>query len=171
MAGGAGGAYLQGVMPDTASLYDRDWFAWTQDQAARLRDLRPNGLDVENLAEEIEDMGKSQRRAIESLLRQIAQHLLKLELLPWPGPRRHWRAEIRAFRRSLADDFEESPSLHTSRAALYAKAWRGAAKTFAGEWRDRQAGPLPDGFDPAEPRYDLDTQLLNEDWFPEPPTA
>lgn len=57
-------------MPDTAASYDRDWFAWTQDQAARLRawpeHLRPTGLDVENLAEEVEDMGKSQRRAVEA---------------------------------------------------------------------------------------------------------
>ena len=43
--------YTPPAMPDTASLYDRDWYAWTQDQAARLRawpeQLRPNGLDVE----------------------------------------------------------------------------------------------------------------------------
>ena len=70
-------------MPDTASLYDRDFFAWTQDQAARLRawpeHLRPNGIDVANLVEEVESLGKSDRRAIGSLLGFIALHLLKIE--------------------------------------------------------------------------------------------
>ena len=70
-------------MPDTASLYDRDFFAWTQDQAALLRawpeHLRPNGIDIENLVEEVESLGKSDRRAIESLLELVVLHFLKLE--------------------------------------------------------------------------------------------
>lgn len=153
-------------MPDTASLYDRDWFAWTQEQAARLRDLRPNGIDVENLAEEIEDLGKSQRRAIESLLFQLALHLLKLEFMRWPGSARHWRQESRAFRRSLARDFEDSPSLWARRQALYAEAWNDAARAFLADWREGARGTLPVALDSAAPRYDLDREMLAEDWFP-----
>jgi len=158
-------------MPDTTSLYDRDWFAWTQEQAARLRDLRPNGLDVENLAEEIEDMGKSQRRAVESLLFQLSVHLLKLELMRWPGSARHWRQESRAFRRSLTRDFRESPSLRARRNELYSVAWDEAVRAFLADWRDGSRGALPVALDPAAPRYDLDREVLVEEWFPEAPRA
>jgi len=158
-------------MPDTASLYDRDWFAWTQEQAARLRDLRPNGLDVENLAEEIEDMGKSQRRAIESLLFQLSVHLLKLELMRWPGSARHCRQESRAFRRSLTRDFRESPSLRAKRHELYVIAWDEAVRAFLADWREGARGTLPVALDAAAPRYDLDREVLAEEWFPEAPGA
>ncbi|RAI60988.1 hypothetical protein DOO78_02355 [Roseicella frigidaeris] len=64
---GAAAPILRLAMPDDAGLHDRDWYAWTQDQAARLRawpeQLRPNGLDVREIAEEIESLGTSDRRA------------------------------------------------------------------------------------------------------------
>ncbi len=89
-------------MPDSASLYDKDWYAWTQDQAARLRELpaasRPNGLDVENLAEEVESMGASQRRAIRSLLEQLYIHLLKMAFHPASNALLHWQAKVDGFR-------------------------------------------------------------------------
>ena len=54
-------------MPGAADLYERDFYAWTQDQAAMLRawpeTLRPNTLDIEHIAEELEDLGGSQRSA------------------------------------------------------------------------------------------------------------
>lgn len=78
-------------MAETLDLYERDFFAWTQDQAARLRALRPNGLDVENLAEEVETLGRSERRAVVSLMRRIVHHLLKLEMLAWGSAREHWQ--------------------------------------------------------------------------------
>ena len=59
-------------MSDPASLYEQDFYAWTRDQAATLRAwperLRPNALDIEHLAEEIENLGSSQRNAVQSLL-------------------------------------------------------------------------------------------------------
>lgn len=163
-------------MPDTARLFDRDWYAWTQDQAARLRawpeHLRPNGLDVEHLAEEVEDLGGSQRRAVQSHLRLIALHLLKLEFHPARENRPHWTGEIAAFRDSLAVDLKDSPSLRARCDELYPDAWPRARRAFLREieagWRERRvdlAAALPgDG----SPRYELGTQLLNEDWFPAP---
>ena len=66
----------------TTDLYEHDFVAWTERQARELRALsanRWNGpLDLEHLAEEIEDLGRSQRHACESLLEQIIIHLLKL---------------------------------------------------------------------------------------------
>ncbi|MDO9708200.1 DUF29 domain-containing protein [Paracraurococcus lichenis] len=164
-------------MPDDAGLHDRDWYAWTQDQAARLRawpeHLRPNGLDVEEVAQEIESLGKSDRRAITSFLRLIALHALKMEFHPVTEFAGHWRKEIGNFRDELGRLFEESPSLFAQREALFAKAWRDARRELA---RDLgvdapEAARAFAAAVPAEgpPRYDLDAQVLNEDWYPAPP--
>ena len=70
-------------MAEAAKLYDEDFYAWTRAQAEALRRLAGehwNGpLDLEHLAEEVEDLGKSQRHAVESLIERIIEHLLKLE--------------------------------------------------------------------------------------------
>ncbi|TCZ53156.1 DUF29 domain-containing protein [Roseicella aquatilis] len=166
-------------MPDDASLHDRDWYAWTQDQAARLRawpeHLRPNGLDVEHLAEEVEDLGGSQRRAVESFLELINLHCLKLEFYPAPEAGPHWMAEIDGFRSAIAREFRHSPSLRARRADFAADAWASALHRFrrqlqreAPEAARRFAAAVPPE---APPRYDLDGQILNEDWYPAPATT
>ena len=163
-------------MPDTAQLYDRDWYAWTQDQAARLRawpeHLRPNGLDVEHLAEEVEDLGGSQRRAVESHLRLIALHLLKLEFHPARENRGHWIGEVATFRDTLLTDLRDSPSLRSRCPDLYREAWRKARRAFLDQLSEERpdlvrviGAALPaDGL----PHYDLSTQILAEDWYPTP---
>jgi hypothetical protein len=85
--------------------YEEDFHAWALDQARRLRamgKLRANEpLDWDLLAEEIEDLGKSERFACESFVEQIIAHLLKLEHSVDPSPRGHWRTEIAAARVNL----------------------------------------------------------------------
>lgn len=166
-------------MPDDAGrLHDRDWYAWTQDQAARLRawpeHLRPNGLDVEEIAEEIESLGISDRRAVISYLRLIAKHALKLEFVPMTEPQAGWRKEIRAFRRNLRRLFQDSPSLRAQRQDIYGRAWAEACEEIAEEFEDLPAAAAAFAAAvPADtpPRYDLDAQVLNEDWVPAPPAA
>ncbi len=89
-------------MPD--GIYDRDILRWADKQAALLRRLaageRVNAaVDWPHVIEELQDVGLSELRACESLLRQALVHLLKLHV--WPdGPVAHWRGEIVGF---LAD--------------------------------------------------------------------
>jgi hypothetical protein len=161
-------------MPDTATLYEQDWYAWTQDQAARLRDLapsqRPNGLDVEKLAEEVEDLGGSQRRAVMSLMRELFIHLLKVEFHPHRRSREHWKDEIAAFRTQITAEFDDSPSLRARRADLAKAAWGQA-------WRQVNARQQPTapamlqrmaaaGVDGTSPRYAVDDELLDLSWYP-----
>ena len=65
------------------ALYDRDFYLWTQTEAAKLRragEARLNlDLDFDNLAEEVESMGRSQLRSLESTLARVIEHLLKLQ--------------------------------------------------------------------------------------------
>ena len=72
--------------------YDDDFYAWTQYQAAVLRSLAitDNRLDREHVAEEIEDLGKSERNAVRSEIRRILEHFLKLAHSPAGDPRADW---------------------------------------------------------------------------------
>ncbi len=94
-----------------AELYDQDFYAWTQEQAQALRAhfRDDNRLDVEHLAEEIEDLGDSELQAVESYVEQIIAHLLKLDYSGQADPRAHWRAEVLNFRRSV--DRKVSPTI------------------------------------------------------------
>ena len=92
------------------AAYEADFHAWTKDQAARLRDLRPNSIDWENVAEEIESLGRSEKREIESRMGVLLVHLLKWAHQP-ERRKLGWRATITEQRRKLARAVEESPSL------------------------------------------------------------
>jgi hypothetical protein len=98
-----------------SDLYDRDFLRWTEDQAAALRRANTDGanlpIDWENLAEEIESLGKSQRRELASQIRRILRHLLKLEASPATGPRAGWRATVIDARAEIVGILRDSPSL------------------------------------------------------------
>jgi hypothetical protein len=91
------------MVSKAAELYERDFYAWTQEQAEALRThfRGDNRLDVEHLAEEIEDLGDSELQAVESYVEQIIAHLLKLDYSGEADLRAHWRAEVPNFRRSV----------------------------------------------------------------------
>jgi hypothetical protein len=84
------------------SDYEHDFHAWTQEQAEALRAKEWKTLDVENLAEEIESLGRSERYTIESHLQNLLTHLRKRRDDPATEPRRGWRLTIRNARREIA---------------------------------------------------------------------
>ena len=92
------------MMPKIGQLYKQDFVLWTKEQAGALRRSKGSNLplDWENLAEEIEGLGISQRTALNSQLRRILHHLFKLEASPAADPRAGWRATIR-WQEGLAD--------------------------------------------------------------------
>jgi hypothetical protein len=85
-----------------ATLYDEDFYAWTQEQAKALRAhfRGDHRIDAEHLAEEIEDLGRSDLHAVESYVEQIIAPLLKLDYSGYELSRGHWRGEVEAFRSS-----------------------------------------------------------------------
>ena len=92
--------------------YEEDYVAWAERQAAHLRAGRVDALDLPNLAEELEDMGRSERRELDSRLEILIAHLLKKELQP-EAYTRSWDATINEQRRALRRLLESSPSLTT----------------------------------------------------------
>ncbi|MCW2246084.1 hypothetical protein M2352_001675 [Azospirillum fermentarium] len=126
-------------MPDGV-LYDTDFLAWTEQQAAALRRMaaaRANTeLDLHHLAELLDDMGASERRALESDLACIIEHLLKLEHSPAEAPRRKWRASVAEHRGRVAAALEDSPSLRRRVSELLPRAWDRGRFQAAGSLQD-----------------------------------
>lgn len=100
-------------MAKLGELYEQDFVLWTKQQAAGLRRAKGSNLllDWENLAEEIESLGRSDRRELRSQIRRVLRHLLKLESSPAENPRAGWRASINESRKELRDLLRDSPSL------------------------------------------------------------
>lgn len=96
------------------AAYDEDFYNWTQEQAALLRDLPravalPNTLDLAHIAEEIEDMGKSELNSVKSFIALIFEHLIKITAKGWDAPpSRHWAAEIVTFHRNALRTYTPS---------------------------------------------------------------
>src|ERR1700746_2487960 len=92
------------TMPD-GPRYDDDFYAWTQYQAEVLRSMpvADNRFDREHVAEEIEDLGKSERDAVRGQIRRIIEHLLKLAYSPAEQPRFDWMGTIVDARQELSD--------------------------------------------------------------------
>lgn len=99
---------------DRVSLYDDDIYAWSREQAEALRRLAatrpdlPNDLDVANIAEEIEDVGKSELHRVESFLELLLRHLLKVASVPDARPARHWMVEIEIQHGSAVKEYRRS---------------------------------------------------------------
>jgi len=91
-------------------LYDTDFYGWTHQQAKLLREGNLAKADIENIAEEIEDMGRSLKRELESRLKVLFIHLLKWQYQPeYRG--NSWRYSIEEQRVELADHIKDNPSL------------------------------------------------------------
>jgi len=153
-------------MPD-GPRYEDDFYAWTQYQAEVLRSLktRDNRFDREHVAEEIEDLGKSERNAVRSEVRLILEHFLKLAYLPSADPRFGWMRSIVAARGELDDHLTATlrQEVETTLPALYRNA-RKQAELSLREYREIAAAASL----PTQCPYTLD-QILAEDWYPEPP--
>jgi hypothetical protein len=158
-------------MPDgprpNGPRYDDDFYAWTQYQAEVLRSMRTrdNRFDRENVAEEIEAVGRNERDAVRSQVRRIIEHFLKLGYSPAGDPRYGWRGSIIDARAELDDKL--SPTLRhdilASLGKLYATARKRVATDLQEHGEQDAAALLP-----AECLYTLD-QILADDWYPEPP--
>lgn len=104
-------------------LYDRDFNLWVEEVAIALRNRDINAMDWDNLIEEIEDMGASQKRALRSYTERLIEHILKLNYWDAEIERcgNSWKIEIINFRREIQNILEDSPSLNNYLAESYSK--------------------------------------------------
>ena len=116
---------------DKPSLYDTDYAAWLDEQARHPRAGRPHALDIENVAEELEGLMRSQRQQLENRLEALILHLLKWDHQPdqrsnrWRA--RAWRSNAARIRRLLRDSPSLKRSLEEAAREVYLEAVEQAA--------------------------------------------
>jgi hypothetical protein len=167
------------------TLYETDFNQWIEETVRQLKNKDFQTIDLENLIEEITDLGRNQKHAVESLLIKLFEHLLKLTY--WESEReynqKHWKREIRTFRDSLDRSIKDSPSLKPYLVSVFNDCYQTGRKLAA----DSTGFPLstfplepigtsiisfksvlvslPLSTFPLEP-IGTPEQILDENWFP-----
>jgi hypothetical protein len=146
--------------PPGSDLYEQDFPLWAEQQASLLRARRFGELDLDNLIEEVEDLSRRERDAVESFTETIVEHLLKLAFAPASRPRRGSLVTVDKQRAKLTRKLTTSLRNHLEAElpALYIGLRRAVVRQLE---KDRVRG---DAVPPHCP-YTLD-QVLDPDWYP-----
>jgi hypothetical protein len=140
----------------SSTAYETDYNQWLKETVKHLQERNFEQVDWDNLIEEIESMGKSDRRALMSMLTRLIEHLLKLAY--WQEEKKrsgnHWAAAIVNFRAQIQQRLEDSPSLRPELAAMYDKVYPVAIKSVS------QLFSLN-----SDAHISLE-QTLDDNWFP-----
>lgn len=143
-----------------ASLYDTDYQLWLRQTVAQLQARDFDQVDMENLIEEIESLGKSDKRAMASYLMRLCEHLLKMKY--WDSERetcwRGWKLEVRNFRLQIKAILKDSPSLKNYLEDIFREEYQNGRHLFL------DGSELDPSRVPQEPVFTLQ-QALDEDWF------
>lgn len=140
------------------TLYNSDFYAWTQTQAKTLKAGIWDALDIENLVEEIETLGRQERQELQNRLGILLGHLLKWQYQP--GNRSNsWRSTLREQRRRIDQLLADSPSLKPFLPEALARAYQDGLDLAV-----RETGLSYDAF-PEDCPY-LFTQVFTPDFLP-----
>src|SRR5262249_4085356 len=112
--------------------YNRDFYSWLMEQAGHVRDGRWDAVDRENLAEEIESLGREQFNKLEGALRVLMLHMLKWDHQPQKRSR-SWALTVRTQRLEVEDVLSDNPSLKSRTAEAMARGYRKARVEAAKE--------------------------------------
>ena len=140
-------------------LYEQDYCEWILTTVNLLRQGRFSEVDLDNLVEELETMGRSEKSALESNLRVVLMHLLKYKYQPEKRTN-SWRYTIREHRLRIDEAFKNSPSLKRYFTEVFAENYQQARKLAADETG------LPVNTFPSECVFTLD-ETLNPEYLPE----
>jgi hypothetical protein len=143
---------------NTTNLYKRDYYLWLSRTARLIKEGKFSEVDAANLIEEIEDMGRSEQRAVESNLVVVLLHLLKYKYQPEQRTN-SWKASIREHRRRLRKAFSVSPSLKRHFEEVFDECYQDGREQAADE-----TGLPIDTFPSVSPFTPSET--LNPDYLP-----
>jgi hypothetical protein len=143
----------------TGDLYETDFYAWANEQAALLRAGKLSAADIEHIAEEIESMGKTEKRELISRLTVLLIHLLKWQFQPVRRGN-SWRTTIRVQRLDLFRHLKDNPSLKSQIPGAVADAYTTALIQAADETG------LPEETFPAECPWSFD-QIMDAGFWPD----
>ncbi len=138
-----------------SELYDRDFYAWANEQAGLLRAGKLSSADIANIAEEIETLGRSEKRELVSRLTVLLQHLLKWRFQP-ERRGRFWELSIANVRDELTDHLADNPSLKAMLPEAIATGYRRARRSA-----EQETG-LPSSAFPVECPWTFDRAMAGE---------
>ena len=152
-------------LSDRGTLYDRDFVAWTRQQAALLRRAATHGptpdLDLANLAEEIESWGKRDRRALMSRIARITEHLLKLQYSRMEDSRPGWESSVDVHRSKARRILADSPGLKSELETILSESYDDGRRFAARSLRAELDPPTLPEVCP----YSFE-EILDRDWWP-----
>ena len=128
-----------------AAAYENDYSAWTAEQARHLRRSKPTGVDWENLAEEVESLGRSDKRAVGSALKIVLEHLIKWQFQP-ASDRQAGAIQLTSTATGFCAYWKTAPALPISQERFWnASIAGGAARRFGipASPRSRFQSPVP----------------------------
>ncbi|CCH97029.1 DUF29 domain-containing protein [Microcystis aeruginosa] len=140
------------------NLYNQDFALWIEATVKQLKSGDLSQVDLENLIEEVESLGKSQRKAVDNFLTRLLEHLLKRCYVVLPDCYRGWEIEIRNFRKELKKEFKYSPSLKRFMIEILEECYREALEAVKEDYPDSN---FPDICPFAE---DIDGLLNHKFW-------
>ena len=140
------------------NLYNQDFALWIEATVKQLKSGDLSQVDLENLIEEVESLGKSQRKAVDNFLTRLLEHLLKRCYVVLPDCYRGWEIEIRNFRKELKKEFKYSPSLKRFMIEILEECYREALEAMKEDYPDSN---FPDICPFAE---DIDGLLNHKFW-------
>ena len=142
-----------------SQLYDSDFYAWAHEQAALLREGKLSSADIDNIAEEIESMGRSEKRELVSRLTVLLLHLLKWRFQP-EFRSTSWRLSIEEQRLKITSHLADNPSLKTMLPAAIVESYQ-----LAVIGARRETGLSRENFPTACPwRFE---QMMDSDFWPD----
>jgi Domain of unknown function DUF29 len=149
------------IKPKKKDLYEEDFYVWAERQAALLRAGRFDELDLDNVIEEIEDLGGALKRSALNNARVVVEHLLKLQHSPAQDPRHSWEATVLEHRSRLEIDLTPRicQILRDELGEVYRLARRSAEAALRRHGEPAAADALP-----ATCPYSLDQ--ITGDWLP-----
>jgi len=137
------------------NLYDRDFTLWVEQTVIAIKNRDFENMDWENLLEEIEDMGKSEKRSLDSYMQRLIEHILKLKY--WYSEvdkcRNGWKSEVSNFRNRIKRILKKNPSLKSYLEREYKDIYLDAVKNMAFN------------FDIPEDNFVQLEQIINEEYF------
>lgn len=142
MAGSTGRASGSAIIDREAAGYDSDFYSWSQEQGRLVREGRWSEVDRENVAEEIESLGREQFNKLESAIRVILIHMLKWDHQP-ERRSRSWAVSIATQRMQLEDVLDDNPGLKPRIGEAITRAYR-IARLEAMNETDLKKSAFPD---------------------------
>ena len=148
-------------METNADLYEQDFFRWTQTTAALIREGKWYAVDAESVAEELESLGKRDRRELESRIEVLTMHLLKWRYQPEGREHSHsWYDTILEQRGQIQRLLDDSPSLRPQTATVLVQRYPRGCRRAMGDTQ------LPETIFPQTCPWTIE-QLLDDDFWPE----